>query len=115
VTTIKVKLDARAQKSRADWIEFATKYSDLFFRHTIGYWAFGKRKIDACGKILGWVVEIEDPHEATGKTFTINRAFAARAFDLMVAEHGCRWYERADASRYDEAIQLAAFGKRVFA
>lgn len=104
---IKVKLDERARSDRKAWIGFITNN----YPEYIGYWA---STLKVAG---GWHVRIPDDlaDKSTGLMFQITRAFAARAFDLMVGLYGMHWYGKADASKYDEAIQLAAFGKRVFA
>lgn len=107
---IKVKLDERARKYRADWIGWVLGGAEL--RKAIGYWSECSWDDDE----NTWAVHIPDPDPSDRiDGFLINERFASRAFDLMVGLYGMHWYGKADASKYDEAIQLAAFGKRVFA
>jgi hypothetical protein len=104
VKKITIKLDKQAQKARADWIRETVVIGST--HDGIRYWA----RYDKARRGHYVIGAFGEPGR-----FEITPAFAARAWDLMAAEYGVRWYEKADASKHDEAIQLAAFGKRVFA
>lgn len=111
-----------------DWIEFCTKYSDIFMRMYCGYWMYGMEHDDALGwlcfehderKTLAEVSEIPEYNdivsawragkELPAKWYRLDRATASKAWGEGVKRYGTNWYDspNTDATTYDVVIQLA--------
>lgn len=106
-----------------DWIDFLTKYNDMFRTDHSGYWMFGVAFAN------GWLAFEHDDKYPSGVEadrilashergeplpkgwFVIDEAFAKRAWVEGVKRGGVHWYEDGDASTYDAAVQLAALGE----
>lgn len=118
--TITVKVDP-------EWIEFLTKYSDIFGSpYYAGYWLFGVERDDA----LGWLAyEHGDDRRPSDREckrvvalwrageplperwFRLDRAAAIKAWGEAVKRYGVDWYEKADGAVYDVAVQMALLGE----
>jgi hypothetical protein len=118
-TTVTVKVDE-------EWIDFCTKYGDMFGRGYIGYWALGvERDIER-----GWLLFEEGSDEAlTDKEmervkalwrageelperwFKLDRDACIKAWIEGVKKWGVDWYEDSDANKYDYVVQMALLGE----
>jgi hypothetical protein len=108
-----------------EWIDFVTRYNDIFRQSYIGYWAYG---VQVKG---GWLVyeqaahdrrptelEIEDAAGAYESRQSLpedwhllDRDAAIRAWAEGVRRSGVDWYKNGDANDYDVAIQRALLGE----
>jgi hypothetical protein len=113
-----------------EWIDFLTKYSDMFRTDHSGYWAFGvSLKNDAGTDWLAYemaddrrpndetIEAVIDAHEEGKKLperwFVVDKAFAIRAYVEGAKKWGTCWYDDhdCDASTYDWVVQMAALGE----
>lgn len=122
-----------------DWVEFCTKYNDIFMYSYSGYWAYGCHRDKD-----GWLACVSDDEGGmdqgeidrailafkAGKRnfefdkksmkgfFIINEDFAKRAWiaeaNYPYNSDGYSWWEDGDAINIDRAIQLALFDEVVF-
>ncbi len=114
---------------KEDWINFLTRYNDVFGKNYIGYWARGiKRNND-----LGWLLWVDDEKHDFGEEPDLEKAtqaweaktelppnwhrldqeLAIRAYLAGVKRWGEDWFDgdHGDALGYDVVIQLALFGE----
>lgn len=118
--TITVKVDP-------EWIEFLTKYNDIFGSpHYAGYWLYGAERDDR----LGWLVyEHGDERRPTEREcrharalwhageplperwYRLDRAAAIKAWAEGVKRFGAEWYENGDGPTYDVVVQMALLGE----
>lgn len=110
-----------------EWIDFLTRYNDMFRSDHSGYWMFGAVHFDG-----GWIAYecaddkrpteeeigmVENAHDEgqplPERWFVIDKAFAIKAYLERAKEHGVDWYNNLDhdASDYDVAVQMAALGE----
>jgi hypothetical protein len=108
------------------WVEYLTRFSDVFGRGYAGYWAYGAE----CDRELGWLVyeQSDDPRPnqttvcavervwRAGKAlpprwYRLDRAAALRAWEEGIKRWGADWYEQTDSTREDVVIQLALLGE----
>lgn len=108
------------------WIEYLTKYPDIFDSNRAGYWLRGVEH-----NITGWLVWEDDekckpgdePNRAEALRewmlgnplpehwYRLDRAAAIRAWEEGVKRWGVDWYEEADSTREDVVVQLALLGE----
>lgn len=117
------------------WVDFVTKYNDIFGYYGIGQWAMGAYN-DESGWLIyehggeerrGDLVERETPPEVLAawdagqplpeKWHRLDRALAVKAFVEGVKARGVNWYTsgEADAPFYGYVIQMALFGEERYA
>ena len=109
------------------WVEYLTRYNDVFGRQYAGYWLRGVERDDA----LGWLCWEDDEKHRWGKEPNLNQALAAwrageplpegwyrldraaalRAWEEGVKRWGVDWYHQTDAGREDVVIQLSLLGE----
>lgn len=113
-----------------EWIDFLTKYSDVFRTDHSGYWAFGLTLNNDDG--TDWLAyEMADDRRPSKKVqddvlalhekgeklperwFVIDKAFAIKAYVEGAKKWGVRWYDDHDwdASSVDVVVQLAMLGE----
>lgn len=125
----KLAVDISVNVPREDWIDYLTKYSDIFSGDYIGYWGYGHRLRNGDQKI-GWIVLESDAQqvmESRGREaencfrdklpmpegcHLLDETAAIRAYIEGVKKWGVDWFEeKGDAGTYDIAIQLALLGE----
>ena len=110
------------------WIEYLTKYPDIFDSNAAGYWLRGAEHDPE----LGWLCWEDDEKCAHGEEpnrveayeawkarldplphgwFRLDRAAAIRAWEEGVKRWGVDWYEKADSTSQDVVVQLALLGE----
>jgi hypothetical protein len=120
------KLPVKAEPLNS-WIEFLTKYNDIFGRDYVGYWLFGVAR----DKKLGWLAYefIDDEASYMSKNydeviaawkrgeklpekyFVLNEETARRAYVEGIKRKGVEWYEQGDANDYDVVLQWTLLGE----
>lgn len=113
-----------------DWIEFCTKFNDLFMYDYCGYWMAGMEFDDDLGWLCFEYAGEEDPRQIKqgpeypaivqawrdGKIlpdrwYRLDKETAKRAWVEGYKRDGLDWYENGDAITYDVAIQNALLGE----
>lgn len=111
------------------WIEYLTRYSDIFGRQYAGYWLRG---VEHDSK-LGWLCWEDDEQHRSGTEpnreealkswragkllpanwFRLDRAAALRAWEEGVKKYGFDWYgsNEHDATTEDVLLQLTLLGE----
>lgn len=110
-----------------EWIDFLTQYNDMFRTDHSGYWMYAAEETAE-----GWLAfemfqdkrptpyavkraldALVDKRELPARFFTIDRAFAVKAYLEGVKRWGVEWYHKhnADAADYDIVVQMAALGE----
>lgn len=109
------------------WVEYLTRYPDIFGRQYAGYWLRG---VDRHSK-RGWLCWEDDEQHRQGEEpdrvealrawshggtlpqgwYCLDRAAALRAWEEGVKRWGVDWYEQTDANREDVVVQLALLGE----
>jgi hypothetical protein len=123
-TTVQIEVEVPQ-----DWIEFCTKFADLFSRSYCGYWALGA----AHDRKLGWLVFDEStggPSEEQlndaivawkagavlpSGFYRLDEAAAVKAYGEGCKLWGVDWYDtRGDANTYDVVVQVALLGEVIY-
>lgn len=118
-----------------EWIDFLTKYSDIFRTDHSGYWMYGVSidNGDGCTPEGGWLAYehgddarpteeeegmVENAHQdgepLPERWFLIDKAFAIKAYVEGAKKWGLDWYDERkdnDATTYDWVVQMAALGE----
>ena len=107
------------------WVEYLTRFSDIFGQQYTGYWAHGADR----NPQLGWLVFEHNDKEPdvserkrvaalwrAGKDlpprwYRLDRAAALRAWEEGVKRWGVNWYDDVDSTREDVVVQLALLGE----
>jgi hypothetical protein len=133
-TTVQIEVDVPQ-----DWIEFCTKYSDLFGYSYCGYWAYGVERDQDRGWLLYAGERATDCGDGCGAAppkeaaihavlalwrsgaplprgyYRLNVAAAVKAYGEGCKLWGVDWYEKkGDANTYDVVVQLALLGEVVY-
>lgn len=116
-----------------DWIEFLTRYSDIFMTGYCGYWMYGMERDDA----LGWLCFEHDEELSVrdvaalpaydevvalwrsgatlpAKWYRLDKAACVKAYAEGVKRYGTDWYENGDATTYDVVVQMALLNEVVY-
>ena len=107
------------------WVEYLTRYTDIFGRQYAGYWLRGVERDDERGWLCleydergrepPYRIEALAAWRAGEKLppgwYRLDRAAALRAWEEGVKRWGVDWYRQTDAGREDEVIQLSLLGE----
>lgn len=128
----------QSRTAHQDWIDFVSKDPDILSEGHCGNWLKGIDYIPGKGRlctfasdnieavrynIQHWPAarerfrngETDFEMDVTNEQgfFLLTPELAQKAWDLL-AEKNPDWFENADASDYDDAVQLALFGELVY-
>ena len=136
MTKVSVTLEVEVDN---DWIEYCTKYNDLFMPGYCGYWMCEMEHDEE----LGWLcyeydwggdevkpisdVRIDPTYDTivedwrAGKVlpdhwYRLNQETAVQSWVAAVKRYGTDWYTngQSDATTYDVAVQTALLGEVVY-
>ena len=110
------------------WVDYLTRYTDIFHPHYAGYWLRG---VDHHAD-LGWLCwELVDEESRPGEEpnldeavrawrageplperwYRLDRLAALHAWEEGVKKWGVDWYDQTDSTREDVVVQLALLGE----
>ena len=114
-----------------DFVDYLTRFNDIFQQIRSGYWAFGVRPArtrnawlvyaqeDDAMPNLKAIAEARRAHRCgeplPARWYLLDRDAAARAWAEGVKLWGLKWYEDVDANREDCVVQMALLGSLKYA